>query len=92
MLGFAFGLKINKYESEGWCRGHSHTPRTLTQITVLTCLLPPTQPSGAIFQRLFIIEKCIEMLKAYSVAEVIHHHLQQALVCVRPTGLTVSTS
>lgn len=89
MLGFAFGLKINKYESEGWCRGHSHPPP-----------YPHSNYSPYMFVTPYPAKRChlpavvfiIEMLKVYSVAEVIHHHLQQALVCVRPTGLTVSTS
>lgn len=90
MLGFASGLRINKYESEGWCRGHSHIPpvTSLKFQSLHVCCPPPSQAVCHLPAVVFIIE----MLKAYSVAEVIHHHLQQALVCVRPTGLTVSTS
>lgn len=34
----------------------------------------------------------IEVLKAYSVATVIHQHLKEALVCTRAAKLSLSTS
>lgn len=77
--GFGEGPKIIKCEWEDWCRGQSHTTIYSLKLQCSCVCYPPAK--WCHLPRVVFI---IEILKAYSVAMAIYHHIKQVLVCVRP--------